>query len=71
MQWAGHVQRMEGTRAPKRLIEVILEVRRGRGVGGVMELRGIVLGVRSWKEAASDRLKWRNMLEQAEAHPGL
>ncbi|CAH2267864.1 jg12940 [Pararge aegeria aegeria] len=66
IQWAGHVQRMEGT----------LEGRRGRGRprgrwndGVKSDMR--VLGVRSWKEAASDRLKWRNMLEQAKAHPGM
>ncbi|CAH2260399.1 jg15522 [Pararge aegeria aegeria] len=29
-----------------------------------------VLGVRSWKETASDRLRWRNMLDQAKAYPG-
>ncbi|CAH2242786.1 jg4420 [Pararge aegeria aegeria] len=60
MQWAGHVQRMEGTRAPKRLMEGTLEGRRRRG-------RPRVVGVRSWKEAASERLKWRN----CKAHPGL
>ncbi|CAH2227339.1 jg23521 [Pararge aegeria aegeria] len=31
MQWAGHVQRMEGTRAQKRLMEGTWEGRRGRG----------------------------------------
>ncbi|CAH2239446.1 jg23877 [Pararge aegeria aegeria] len=76
MQWAGHVQRMEGTRAPKRLMEGTLEGRRSRGRprgrwsdGVERDMR--VLGVRSWKEAASDRLKWKNMLDQAKAHPGL
>ncbi|CAH2269778.1 jg18969 [Pararge aegeria aegeria] len=61
---------MEGTRAPKRLIEGTLEERsdrgcpRGRWSDGVeRDMR--VLGVRSWKEVASDRLKWRNMLDQA------
>ncbi|CAH2233002.1 jg691 [Pararge aegeria aegeria] len=67
MQWTGHAQRMEGTRAPKRLMESTLEGRRGRGRprgrwsdGAERDMR--VLGVRSWKVAASDRLKWRNML---------
>ncbi|CAH2236250.1 jg7014 [Pararge aegeria aegeria] len=76
MQWAGHVQRMEGTRAPKRLMEGALEGRRSRGRprgrwsdGVERDMR--VLGVRSWKEAASDRLKCRNMLDQAKAYPGL
>ncbi|CAH2211527.1 jg21239 [Pararge aegeria aegeria] len=43
MQWAGHVQRMEGTRAPKRLMELWrgVEAEDDLGVGGVMELRGI------------------------------
>ncbi|CAH2266842.1 jg8903 [Pararge aegeria aegeria] len=73
MQWAGHVQRMEVARAPKRLIEGTLEGRRGRGRPRDRWSDGVerVLGVRSWKEAASDRLKWRNMLDQAKAHPGL
>ncbi|CAH2263358.1 jg23663 [Pararge aegeria aegeria] len=76
MLWAGHVQSMGGTRAPKRLMEGTLEGRRGRGRprgrwsdGVERDMR--VLGVLSSKKAASDRLKWRNMLDQANAHPGL
>ncbi|CAH2268942.1 jg6969 [Pararge aegeria aegeria] len=70
MQCAGHVQRMEGTRAPKRLLDGTLEGRRGRkqprwSDGVNRDIR--VLGVRSWKEAAFDCLKWRNMLDQAKA----
>ncbi|CAH2241490.1 jg10658 [Pararge aegeria aegeria] len=75
MQWVGHVQRMEDTRARKRLMEGTLEGRRGRGRRSLwsdgVERDMTVLGVRSLKEAASDRLKWRNMLDQAKAHPGL
>ncbi|CAH2234746.1 jg20973 [Pararge aegeria aegeria] len=76
MQWAGHVQRMEGTRAPKRLMEGTLEGRRGQRRPGGRASDGVerdmrVLGVRSRKEAASDRLKWRNRLDQVQAHPGL
>ncbi|CAH2207624.1 jg25001 [Pararge aegeria aegeria] len=70
MQRAGHVHCMDGTRAPKRLLEGTLEWRRGRGRPRGLWSDGVerdmmVLGVRSWKEAASDRLKWRNMLDQA------
>ncbi|CAH2229041.1 jg17283 [Pararge aegeria aegeria] len=76
MQWAGHMQRMEGTRAPKRLMEGTLEGRRGRRrpmgrwSDGVERDMG-VLGVRRWKEATDRLLKCRNMLNQAKTHPGL
>ncbi|CAH2268345.1 jg5515 [Pararge aegeria aegeria] len=68
MQWAGHVHRTEGTRAPKTLTEGTLEGRRGRGLPRGRWTDGVdkdmrVLGVRS--------LKWRNMLDQTKAHPGL
>ncbi|CAH2244059.1 jg18122 [Pararge aegeria aegeria] len=67
---------MEGTRGPKRLMEGTLEGRRGRGRPRGRWSDGVekgmrVLGVRSWKEAVSNRLKWRNMLDQAKPHPGL
>ncbi|CAH2232636.1 jg6590 [Pararge aegeria aegeria] len=44
MQWAGYVQFMEGTRAPKRLMAYWrgVEAEDDLGVDGVMELRGIL-----------------------------
>ncbi|CAH2217168.1 jg2109, partial [Pararge aegeria aegeria] len=48
-------------------MEGTLERRRGQGQLRGRRSDGVekdmkVLGVRSWKKAASDRLKWRNML---------
>ncbi|CAH2245455.1 jg8711 [Pararge aegeria aegeria] len=63
-------------RVSKRLMEGTLEWRRGQGRprgrwsdGVERDMR--ILGIRNWREAVSDRLKWRNMLNQAKAHPGL
>ena len=76
LRWAGHLVRMEESRAPSMLFRNNLEGRRGVGrpktrwVDGVeADLRA--LGVRSWQSVARDRSRWIQVLDQARARKWL
>jgi len=73
ISWLGHLERMEEDRMHKKIFTQELEGRRRRGrprKGWREEVeRDLqVRGVRRWRELATDRTKWRNIVQQAKAH---
>jgi hypothetical protein len=76
ISWLGHLERMEENRMTKFIFSQELEGPRRRGRPRKRwkeeverDLR--VLGVRSWRELATDRKRWRDIFRQAKAHSGL
>jgi hypothetical protein len=76
ISWLGHLDRMEENRMPKMIFIQELEGTRRRGrprkrLKEEVERDLLVLGVRRWRELATDRKKWRDSVRQAKAHNGL
>jgi hypothetical protein len=73
ISWIGDLERMEENRMPKMIFSEELEWprRRGRPRKRWKEKVEKVLGVRRWRELATDRKKWRDIVRQAKAHSGL
>jgi transcription termination factor 2 len=76
ISWIGHVERMEDSRMPKRVMrEKIYTKRRGGGpkvrwLDDVQEdLRA--MGIEGWRVKAQDRDLWRRIAQEAKAHEGL
>jgi hypothetical protein len=72
ISWLGHLERME----KKKIFTQELEGPRRRerprkGWKKEVERDLQVLGVRRWRELATDREKWRDTVRQAKAHSGL
>jgi hypothetical protein len=75
ISWLGHLERMEENRMPK-IFTQELEVPRRRERPRKRWKEEVerdlqVLGVRRWRELATDRKKWQNIFRQAKAHSGL
>jgi hypothetical protein len=76
ISWLGHLERMEENRMPKNIFSQELEQSRRRGRPRKRWKEEIerdlqVLGVRRWRELATDRKKWWDVVRQAKAHSGL
>jgi hypothetical protein len=77
LQWAGHVQRMEGTRIPKKVFkakfEAVMSVgkSRKRWEDAVQQDAASFLRCRNWKLPANDRTLWRQKTEETMARFGL
>jgi hypothetical protein len=76
ISWLGHLERMEENRMPKMIFIQELERPRRRGrprkrCKEEVERDLQVLGVRRWRELATDRKKWQDTVRQAKAHSGL
>jgi hypothetical protein len=76
ISWLGHLEKMEENRVPKKIFTQELEGKRRRErprkrwkeeVESYLQ----VLGVRRWRELATDRKKWQDIVGQAKAHSGL
>ena len=76
ISWLGHMERMEKNRIPKKIFTQELEGMRRRGKPRKRWKEEIerdlqVLGVRRWKELATDRKKWQDIVRQAKAYSGV
>jgi hypothetical protein len=76
VSWLGHLERVEENRMLKMIFTQELEGTRRRGrprkrCEEEVERDLQVLGVRRWRELATDRKKWRDIVRQAKAHSGL
>jgi hypothetical protein len=76
ISWLGHPERMEENRMPKVIFRQELERTRRRGRPRKRWKEEVerdlqVLGVRRWRELATDKKKWRDIVRQAKAHSGL
>jgi hypothetical protein len=75
ISWLGQLERMEENRMPE-IFTQELEGPRRRGRPRKRWKEEVerdlhVLGVRRWRELATDRKKWRDIVRQAKAHSGL
>jgi transcription termination factor 2 len=76
ISWIGHVERMEDSRMPKRVMREKIYTRRKRGRPKVRwledvqeDLRG--MGIEGWRRKAQDRDQWRRIAQEAKADVGL
>jgi hypothetical protein len=73
--WIGHVERLEDSRMPKRVMKEKIYTRRKRGRPKVRWL-GVQedlqeMGIEGWRRKAQDRDQWRRIAQEAKAHEGL
>jgi hypothetical protein len=76
ISWIGHVERMEDSRMPKRLMRKKIYTRRKRGRPKVRWLDDVqvdlqAMGIERWRGKAQDRDLWRRIAQEAKAHEGL
>jgi hypothetical protein len=67
---------MEENRMPKKILNQQLDGMQRRGRPRKRWKEQVesdiqVMGVRRWKELATDRKKWKDIVQQAKAHKGL
>jgi hypothetical protein len=76
ISWIGHVERMEDSRMPKRVMRENIYTRRKRGRPKVRWLDDVQEGIREmeiegWRRKAQDRDQWRRIAQEAKADVGL
>ena len=76
LQWLGHVERMDENPMPKRVLKGKLYATRRIGRPRIRWLEDVIadlrrMGISGWMEKARNRDKWRRIVEEAKAHPGL
>lgn len=76
LRWIGHVERLAESRMPKRIYKASMTGRRQPGRPrnrwkDEVEADLRKMGVRGWRRTATDRQQWRDVVQQAQAHPEL
>jgi len=76
IQWLGHVERMDETAMPKRVLKGKLYAMKRIGRPKIRWLEDVIadlrrIGISGWMEKARNRDQWRQNVEEAKAHPGL
>jgi hypothetical protein len=76
ISWMGHVERMEDSRMPKRVMREKIYTRRKRGRPKVRRLDNVEedlreMGIEGCRRKAQDRDQWRRIAQEAKAHVGL
>jgi hypothetical protein len=76
MYMLGHVKRMEEEAMPRKMMEGRLFVGRRKGRPRLRWMGDVVadlkaMRIKQWMETMQDREKWRRIVEEAKAHPGL
>jgi len=67
IRWLGHVKRMEEGAMPRKMMEVRPRLRwMDDAVADLKAMR-----IKQWMETMQDTEKWRRIVEEAKAHPGL
>jgi hypothetical protein len=76
IRWLGHIERMQDTAIPKRMLYGKLYATRRRGRPKTRCLDDVSadlrkMGINEWRDRARDRDVWRRIGMEAKAHPGL
>jgi len=76
IRWLGHAKRMEEGAMPRKMMEGRLFVGIGKGRLCLRWMDDVVadlkaMRIKQWMETMQDREKWRQIVEEAKAHPGL
>jgi hypothetical protein len=76
ISWICHVERMEDSRMPKRVMREKIYTRRRRGRPKVRWLDDVQgglreMGIEGWRRKAQDRDQWRRIAQEAKADVGL
>jgi len=76
IQWLDHVEGMDETAMPKRVLKGRLYAKRRIGRPKIRWLEEVItdlrrMGISGWMEKARNRDQWRRIFEEAKAHPGL
>jgi hypothetical protein len=76
IRWLGHVERLEESAMPKKMLEGKLFYGRRRGRPRTRWLDDVmgdlaVMGIEGWREMIRKKEIWRLIVEEAKAHPGL
>jgi hypothetical protein len=76
ISWIGHVERMEDSRMPKRVMREKIYTRRERCRPKVRWLDDVQedlreMGIEGWRRKAQDRDQWRRIAQESKAHVGL
>jgi hypothetical protein len=76
IRWLGHVKRMEVGVMPRKMMEGRLFIGRRKGRPRFRWMDDVVadlkvMKMKQWMEKIKDGEKWRLIVEEAKAHPGL
>jgi hypothetical protein len=76
IRWLGHIEKMQDTAIPKKMLYGRLYATRRRGRPKTRWLEDVFrglrkMGVNEWKDRARSRETWRHIVKEANARPGL
>ena len=72
ISWVGHIERMEDSRMPKRVMREKIYTRRKRGRPKIRWLDDLrEMRIEEWRRKAQDRDQWRRIAQEAKAYEGL